>query len=289
MSYSLKFFIMEKYQSTISYDDIIFDGRNQAYGAYQLRKMIDRHHLSAIFITFFIFLVFILFFKWKLGKEIPISPFDGVVVVSPTEIPIFEDIPLKEVVETSPPVTRPQSDMQRYVEYTILPDAQVNSTQNTTVESVLNNDANIGYQDIDGLENVPIIVDVPANDAPMGPNSQNVSDVDAFNPNIIHDIVQVQPEFPGGTAALYKFLGKHLKFTEVAIQNNISGTVIVQFVVERDGSISNIEVIKEPGGGLGNEAIRVMKLMPKWKPGLQNNTSVRVKMRAPIKFQYNGN
>jgi protein TonB len=99
--------------------------------------------------------------------------------------------------------------------------------------------------------------------------------------------VEQNAEFPGGPAAMAQFIQKNLKYPEIALENQIEGTVVVEFVVEKDGSISNIKVLKDIGGGCGNEAMRIIKMMPKWTPGKQRDMAVRVKMRAPIKFKIN--
>jgi protein TonB len=84
---------------------------------------------------------------------------------------------------------------------------------------------------------------------------------------------------------MMKFIQKNLVYPEIAQENTIEGTVVVEFIVEKDGSIGNIKVIKDIGGGCGDAAVNVMKKMPKWNPGKQRDNPVRVKMKAPIKFR----
>lgn len=98
-------------------------------------------------------------------------------------------------------------------------------------------------------------------------------------------IVEQMPEYPGGTSAMMKFISTNIVYPDIAIKNGIEGTVIIEYIVEKDGSISNIRIIKDIGGGCGDAAINVIKLMPKWKPGSQADKIVRVKMLAPIKFR----
>jgi protein TonB len=102
--------------------------------------------------------------------------------------------------------------------------------------------------------------------------------------DFIFMIAERQPEFPGGVSALYKFLGEHLIYPDLAREMRISGTVVVQFVVERDGSISDISVARSVGGGLDEEAVRVISKMPKWNPGEQGNRKVRVRYAIPVRF-----
>lgn len=98
-------------------------------------------------------------------------------------------------------------------------------------------------------------------------------------------IVEKMPEFPGGTTAMMKFISTNIAYPDIAIKNGIEGTVIIEYIIEKDGSISNIRVIKDIGGGCGEASIDVIKLMPKWTPGSQADKIVRVKMLAPIKFR----
>lgn len=97
-------------------------------------------------------------------------------------------------------------------------------------------------------------------------------------------IVEEQPTFPGGTDALLKFLGDNIKYPPVAKQAGISGTVILSFLVEKDGSISNVKVIHGIGGGCNEEAIRVVSMMPKWSPGKQRGKAVRTQFQIPLVF-----
>ncbi len=100
----------------------------------------------------------------------------------------------------------------------------------------------------------------------------------------VFTFVETQPEFPGGNEELMKFLVQNLKYPSLAKENNIQGIVYVSFIVERDGSISNVRVLRGIGGGCDEEAARVIKLMPKWKPGVQKGKTVRTNFSIPIKF-----
>lgn len=96
--------------------------------------------------------------------------------------------------------------------------------------------------------------------------------------------VEENPSFPGGEEALYSFLRDNIKYPQLARENNITGKVFVQFVVEKDGSISNAKVMRDIGGGCGQEALRVVKAMPKWKPGKQRGKAVRAQFNLPVSF-----
>ena len=98
-------------------------------------------------------------------------------------------------------------------------------------------------------------------------------------------VVETMPQFPGGEAALFKYLSTNIKYPPIAEENGVQGRVIVSFVVERDGSISNVKVIKHVDPSLDREAVRVVSTMPKWTPGTQNGETVRVKHTVPMTFR----
>lgn len=100
----------------------------------------------------------------------------------------------------------------------------------------------------------------------------------------IFQVVEQDPEYPGGVEALYKFIQQNLKYPQLAKENNITGRVFVQFVVEKDGSVSNVKAARDIGGGCGAEAVRVIKAMPKWTPGKQRGKAVRAAYTLPVNF-----
>jgi protein TonB len=103
--------------------------------------------------------------------------------------------------------------------------------------------------------------------------------------NVVFQVVEKMPTFPGGDAELFKFLGNNVKYPVIAQENGIQGRVICQFVVNRDGSIVDVEVVRSVDPSLDREAIRVIKSMPKWSPGQQRGKAVRVKYTLPINFR----
>ncbi|MCK8623756.1 M56 family metallopeptidase [Prevotella sp. E13-27] len=118
--------------------------------------------------------------------------------------------------------------------------------------------------------------------APNGVVSKNVSE-----PDKVFDVVEQMPLFPGGQVELMKYLSANVKYPVEASKNGIQGRVIVQFVVEKDGTISNVKVVNNADEQLKEEAIRVVKTMPKWVPGKQNGKEVRVKYTLPVTFRLN--
>ncbi|MDR2911319.1 MAG: energy transducer TonB [Bacteroidales bacterium] len=103
----------------------------------------------------------------------------------------------------------------------------------------------------------------------------------------VFSIVENMPEFPGGELALHRFITNTVKYPLIAMENGIQGKVYVTFVVERDGSVSNIKIFKGVDPLLDNEALRVMRMLPKWKPGTQGGKTVRVSYNVPINFVFN--
>lgn len=121
-----------------------------------------------------------------------------------------------------------------------------------------------------------IIEDIILDDAP------EEEDVDE-----VFSIVEDQPEFPGGMGAFYKFVGDNMKYPSQARRMGIEGRVFVQFVVERDGTVTDVKAVKGIGAGCDEEAERVLRMSPKFKPGKQRGRAVRVKMVLPIQFKLN--
>ena len=103
----------------------------------------------------------------------------------------------------------------------------------------------------------------------------------------IFTVEEIQPQFPGGEDSLYNFITTHLRYPQVAKDNAIEGRVFLTFVIEKDGSITNVRIIRDIGGGCGKEAKRVVEMMPKWIPGKQNGKPVRVQYNLPVTFKLN--
>lgn len=98
-------------------------------------------------------------------------------------------------------------------------------------------------------------------------------------------VVEEQAEFPGGLDSMYAYIVKNLKYPELAKEKGIEGRVFVQFVIEKDGSISNVKILRGIGGGCDEAAVEMVKNMPKWKPAKQRGKPVRCQFNLPIKFE----
>ena len=103
----------------------------------------------------------------------------------------------------------------------------------------------------------------------------------------VFDAVEQQPSFPGGQGAMFSYIRNNLRYPQKAAENAVEGRVSVKFIVEKDGSISNVEVNRSDDADLDNEAIRVIKSMPKWNPAKQDGTEVRAYYNVPVTFRLN--
>lgn len=105
--------------------------------------------------------------------------------------------------------------------------------------------------------------------------------------NMVFDVVEVMPQFPGGQIAMLKYIMENMKYPEQAMKEGIQGRVAVRFIVEKDGSISDVKPILSVHPLLNKEAVRVVESMPKWTPGKQNGKPVRVRFNLPVMFKLN--
>ena len=121
----------------------------------------------------------------------------------------------------------------------------------------------------------------------LGAQAQSVDNVNSnAAKESVYDQVEVKPEFPGGMPALVKYLQENIKYPSAALAEKAQGKAFVRFVVEKDGSITNTEIIKSTGNiYLDKEALRVASNMPKWKPGRESGKAVRVKFVLPVNFR----
>ena len=154
------------------------------------------------------------------------------------------------------------------------------------VEIQLPDDIKVVSNDKEVIKPTIISVDqdkpLPPPNIPLGNKNVNTDEeVD----QTVFEIVEEQPEFPGGMEAFMKYLAKNIQYPERAVDNGIQGKVMVRFVVERNGSASQVEIIKGVDPELDKEAARVVKAMPKWKPGRQQGKEVRTRFIVPVVFR----
>ena len=251
--------------------EMLFQNRNQKYGAFQLRKENGLRHLYGILIALGIFLTVLWAPNLYKKDSDKIIEKTGEVILTiftidrpdaPKEIVIDKPMPkLKQTIMFTPPrITNEPFDETKEMK-----------TQQDVIESgsaISLFDVPVGSDDGEDLVNVinNQIVEKPnINDTPL-------------------EFAAQMPEFPGGNAALGTFLRNSLKYPIIAQEAGIAGMVLISFVVNRDGSISNIRVARGVHPSLDNEAIRVVQSMPDWIPGKQNGETVRVYHTVPINF-----
>lgn len=264
--------------------DIVFQGRNKVYGAYQLRRSTGKRNIWAMVFVAAVAAVTYLGLaaynsyqaaqKAKFEAEMEASLIETkkeAKVEKKTETPKVEQVQKVEKVKSSiaftPPVIKKDSEVK--------PEEEM-KTQDELKETK----TAIGAFDVKG------------NDESGGTVLKAVEDIATPEPpkqeaeqNKVFDVVEQQPQFPGGMGALNQWLGSNIKYPAMAVENGIEGRVIVQFVVERDGSVSGVHVVRGVDPSLDKEATRVVAQMPKWIPGKQNGSAVRVKYTVPVTFR----
>lgn len=262
------------------YLDILYDGKNKKYGGYLLRKKYNQRAVMSAIIAGALACLIILISLYEPKEEVvEMDDFkiDDVTLAAPPPLdpeappppppPTAPPPPVKPTVKFTPPVVAPNEEV-REEDLPDQPDPSDNVEQGKiTLEGVASPDAispNLATTSGDGRGRAT---------EPSAPAEE-----------VIHRVVEVMPEFPGGERALIRYLQNNIVYPPEARRSQIQGTAHMEFVVQPDGSISNVKIVRDPGGGLGAEAARVVKGMPKWKPGRQNNRNVPVYFSLPVNF-----
>jgi protein TonB len=263
--------------------DLVFDGKNQAYGAYQLRKDTGKRNLKALITMFLIFAAIAAIVIAKVSIDNYIASRNAA---------IETDVELQSLAEKKEAkVERKEEPQIEKIEVEKVKSSVAFTTPEIKKDEEVQEDQEMKSQDELASTNTAIgAFTVEGNDEEAGevlkakeviaePEPPKVEETKVF------DVVEEMPQFPGGQAALLEYLAKNIKYPVVAEENGIQGKVIVTFVVERDGSITDVKVVKSVDPSLDKEASRVVKSMPKWQPGKQNGSAVRVKYTVPVQFK----
>jgi periplasmic protein TonB len=258
-------------------DDILFEHRNRAYGAYALRKAYAKRIQKASFagLAFFLLLVSSPLIAVKITPKKLLVDNTYVKLIEPPK----PDIKKPVIPPPTPPPPMKKIAMTRFT----MPRVTL-ETEKEPIRIVPPSDSSvqIGNKNIEGEKTTAYIPpSVPTVSLPPPPEKNDKKVVE--DPEFI--VVEQQPEFKDGLKALYRFLSDNIKYPAVARESSIEGTVYVGFVVGRDGTIRDVAVKRGLGGGLNEEAVRVIQLMPKWNPGKQNGKAVSVAFTLPIKFR----
>ncbi len=273
---------MSNNQEKVTLDDMVFENRNKEYGAYYLRKnyksYINRAMVYGIGLFMLVFggaYTYQNYILPNLDKEdlteveIDLSkmqeekPEDPLVIPPPPPPPPVEPPPEVAQIKFLPP--EPKKDEEVLVEEPPPPAEKIEK-------------AVISNKTVEGADVVEAFIPPP-------PEEVKIVAIEKPKEEEIFTAVEQNPEFPGGISEMYKFLGNNIKYPASAQRANVAGRVFVKFVVEKDGSIGNVEVLKGIGFGCDEEAIRVIKSMPKWNPGRQNGKNVRVFYNMPVVYK----
>ncbi|TWV99754.1 energy transducer TonB [Chitinophaga pinensis] len=264
--------------------DILFDGRNKDYGAYELRRSEEKRVRNAIVGTASIALVII--GGYVLSNKLMAAGMHTRSEIETTST-VLKTLEMPEeatVTPPPPPVTTPPPPARSSVAF-VTPtitdqDIAENETEVPKMDDIGNKAigvANTVGDDVNGIES-------PFENGVLG-GTNVVEAPKVEEKTTIFTFVEIMPSFPGGEEALSKFLQKNLRYPRLAQETGIEGKVFVQFVVNTDGRISDVQTVgATKGGGLEEEAVRVVKMMPNWKPGKQNREPVMVRFNLPIGF-----
>ena len=263
--------------------EMVFEGRNKEYGAYRLRKNAGKRNLYSL-ITIFIAALAI----WggiSLVKFVE-SRTKSVAQTSVAEISALNQPKKKAEVKQQQKVKleQPEKVVERVkssVKFTapvIKKDDEVKPEDELkTQDELMSTKTAIGALDVKGNDDANGEV-LKLKEAVAQPEPK---------PEVekVFDVVEQMPSFPGGPSALMEWLSNNVKYPVVAQENGVQGRVVVSFVVERDGSITDVKVVRGVDPSLDKEASRVVRAMPRWIPGKQNGSAVRVKYNVPVAFR----
>ncbi|WP_321332928.1 energy transducer TonB [uncultured Bacteroides sp.] len=263
--------------ASLEWCELVFKGKNKSYGAYKLRIDSPKRHNRAMFIVLIIALI---------GFSIPAL----IRMATPKQKELMTEVTALSQLE-KPDVK--QDDMKK-VQPVAPPPPALKSTIKFTApiikkDSEVRDDDEIKSQQELAQTKVSIsIADVKGNDEANGKDIADLKQVVTQAPaeeDKVFDMVEQMPTFPGGQAELLSFIGKNLKYPTIAQENGTQGRVICQFIVGKDGTVRDVQVVKSLDPYCDKEAVRVIRSMPRWIPGKQNGKTVTVKYTVPIVFR----
>ncbi len=250
--------------------DIVFEGKNKTYGAYELRKSNTKTTVRALIIGAVLFSVLVA--APLIMSLLPDSSGDDdslYTKIVTMKLPPKKEEPKKDL--PPPPPPPPKVDQVKFVKPVVAKAEEVTEEPPKITDI---KDKKLGNETIKGDPDAELTVEPVGN----GPAAVVEEDNSIYNTAGI----EVKPDFPGGMEKFYKFVGNNYQTPE---EDGLKGKVYVTFVVEKDGSLTDIKVIRDIGYGTGKEAIRVLNKCPKWTPGEQNGKKVRVLYSLPITIQ----
>ncbi|HXB94424.1 MAG TPA: TonB family protein [Puia sp.] len=260
--------------------DIIFEGKNKEYGAYELRKSYNRRLWTAILGTA---CIIALLFLGDLLSNINGGSKKAALVVDDVQL---EDVKQEKKDQPPPPpppkVEPPKVEMAKFTPPKIVKDNEVKEEEKPPEQEKLE-DTKIGTVNQEGVKDDGITAP-PVSDAGKGVVEAPKKDDEDYDKTFTK--VEIESDFPGGSAAWLRYLNKNLRYPDDAVNNEIQGTVVVQFIVDKEGNVSDVNAISGPeNGGLREEAVRVIKKSGKWTPAIQNGRQVKSYKKQPIVFK----
>lgn len=259
--------------------DIVFEGKNKNYGAYELRQTSSKRHLIA-FGTIVVFVGIILALPMFLNAVNPPKKMDFGGIDDVWKVQNIEEQPIEEVIvdpiaATPPPVKLKASDM--FTPPIVKPDAEVDESKELQDQETLHNSKNeISFATIEGSNDA---------DAVSLEHNMIIAAPEPTPQNTIFVNVEVMPKFAGGDTELMRYLSSNIKYPTIAVENGIEGRVVLKFVVRKNGNIEDVNVVRSLDPSCDKEAMRVVKSMPKWIPGMQNGQAVDVYFTLPVLFR----
>ena len=252
--------------------DLIFEGRNKAYGAYKLRKGTPSRNIKAI-VTIAVLAAILIIGFWLKTRydeyQLAHAKNDAVTELSTLNQPKKEKakVQRKVEVEQKKEVVKEVKSSIKFTAPVIKKDNEVKPEEEMkTQDQLMQTNTAIGALDVKGNSDAGEVLKVTQRVADEPVKAEPKPEVE----NKVFDVVEQMPSFPGGQAALMKYLNENIKYPVVAQENGVQGRVVVSFVVERDGSITDVNVVRSVDPSLDREAVRVVKGMPHWIPGKQN-------------------
>lgn len=259
--------------------DIIFEGRNKDYGAYELRKTYRRRLLIAL--GGMVALCLLLFVGYALATKIS-SGEDKAIVVQDVQLEELKQEEKKELPPPPPPKPPdpPKVEMAKFTPPKIVKDEDVKEEEKPPEVEKLE-DTKIGTINQEGVKDEGIVAP-PVSDEGKGVVEAPKKVEEDWDKTFTK--VEIESEYPGGAAAWQRYLIKTLRYPQEAQDNEIQGTVVVQFIVDKAGIVSDVEAISGPKE-LRDEAVRVIKKSGQWTPAVQNGRQVKSYKKQPIQFR----
>jgi periplasmic protein TonB len=261
--------------------DIVFEGRNKDYGAYELRKTYNKRLAIALIVTASVILL--MFGGYVLSNVLADKDDAKNVVVQDLQL---EEIKQEEQREEPPPPPPPKPpdppkvEMAKFTPPKIVKDEEVKEEEKPPEVEKLE-ETKIGTVNQEGIKDEGIVAP-PVDDAGKGVVEAPKKEEEDWDKTFTK--VEIESTYPGGAAAWQRYLNRNLRYPQDAIDNEIQGAVVVQFIVDKEGNVSEVEAISGPNE-LRDEAVRVIKKSGKWTPAVQNGRQVKSYKKQPIVFR----